>query len=203
VAFRIDCRGSGDSAGEFADTTTSRQLSDTLLALELLAALDGVDAGRLGGVGLSMGGSVMSTVAGCHDRLRSLVLWSAASSDPTDIVDRYLSEYAGRPNAPEPYIAWGGVVLNEAFFTDIQAWQGRHIETMLRYGGPVLILHGEADEMVSVEHAHRFAHHYRTRSGSPRTEFETIPGADHVFNAVAWETRVLDRSVAFLEETLR
>jgi len=82
ASLRIDFMGSGDSEGDYADTTLQVQLADVLAALDYLAARPDVDARKLSIVGWSLGGTVAAIAAGrSPHRLTSVTLWEA-SNDP-------------------------------------------------------------------------------------------------------------------------
>ncbi|MHC4201539.1 MAG: alpha/beta hydrolase, partial [Planctomycetota bacterium] len=58
ASLRFDFAGSGESEGEFVDMSPLTELADARSALEFLARQEGVDPGRLGAYGHSLGGMV-------------------------------------------------------------------------------------------------------------------------------------------------
>ncbi|WP_133512267.1 alpha/beta hydrolase [Candidatus Thiosymbion oneisti] len=79
ASLRIDFRGSGESDGDFADMTFTRQISDTLTAIEYAANLPQIDPERMGLLGRSQGGIIAPSTAVKDDRIDSMVLWVPAS----------------------------------------------------------------------------------------------------------------------------
>ncbi|MEM7445554.1 MAG: alpha/beta fold hydrolase, partial [Pseudomonadota bacterium] len=75
ASLRIDFRGSGDSGGEWEDTTFTGQIADAHAAIELLTEHEAVDGDRIGLVGWSQGGLV-AAVAAQHPSVASTVLWA-------------------------------------------------------------------------------------------------------------------------------
>jgi cephalosporin-C deacetylase-like acetyl esterase len=125
ASLRIDFRGSGDSAGAWADTTFTGQISDTLTALNYLATLPMVDMTRLGLLGFSQGGLVAAEVAAMDQRVRNVVLWSAVANAP-DTYKHILSDEtvaAGLASGGAPVAVttqWGAQFeLKTGFFADL------------------------------------------------------------------------------------
>lgn len=72
ASLRIDYRFNGESEGEFADSTMTAHLEDSLAALDWLARSGRVDPDRLSVMGISMGG-ILSAALGArseHPRLK-------------------------------------------------------------------------------------------------------------------------------------
>ena len=77
LALRFDFRGSGESEGLFQSMTVSREVSDLKAAITWVENLDEVEKGRVGVVGLSLGGVVAILTASQDDRIRAVAAWSA------------------------------------------------------------------------------------------------------------------------------
>ncbi|MDR4508781.1 MAG: alpha/beta fold hydrolase [Candidatus Brocadiaceae bacterium] len=71
--LRFDCRGYGDSQGNFEDTTLETQVSDTIKAIEFLKVQLGLDKVDL--LGLRMGGTIAAMAAGRNSSVEKLILW--------------------------------------------------------------------------------------------------------------------------------
>ena len=79
ASVRFDFGGSGESDGYFINMTLSGEIRDAHNILDYVKKLDGIDPERIGLVGLSMGGSVASALAGERkDEINSLCLWAPA-----------------------------------------------------------------------------------------------------------------------------
>jgi hypothetical protein len=198
-AFRFDFRGSGDSEGDFSEMTISGEISDALKAIDVLTTTAGVDPNRIGALGLSMGGGVAACVCGRDPRIKSAVLWAPLSDDPPDVLQMMLGANAARPNPGADFVDfWGGNTVGPAFFADIP--RIKPSQEIQRFSGPLLIVHGTADETVPATHGRRYYELMRNRNAP--TEIEMIPDADHTFNTKAWEDRVIARSVEWFRKTL-
>ncbi len=73
ASLRFDFRGSGDSDGDFVDTTIKGEVEDLGAALHLVQARG---YSQIGLLGESLGGTV--AVLGCNAQYRALVLWYPA-----------------------------------------------------------------------------------------------------------------------------
>ena len=56
ASLRFDFRGSGESEGEFREMTVETEVSDALKAVDVFCEVPEVDGGRIGVIGLSLGG---------------------------------------------------------------------------------------------------------------------------------------------------
>ncbi len=194
AALRFDFRGSGDSEGSFRDVSIATEVDDTNVGLQFLARQSEVDPNRLGLIGLSVGGLIAAFAAGSNPSVRSLVLWAPVA---------HLGELFQARATPEQahavmnlgYTDHGGLEVGATLIQ--QAMVANPVAELASYGGPVLVAHGTADALVPVEHAHR----YKAALGN-RAELELIEGADHVFSSVAWERRLIERTVGWLREHL-
>jgi hypothetical protein len=74
AVLRCDDRGTGESGGSFEGATTADFATDTLAAMQYLATVEGIDAGRVGLIGHSEGGVVAPMVAGLTDDVDFMVL---------------------------------------------------------------------------------------------------------------------------------
>ena len=162
ASLRFTHRGCGwgqepRADGRLDETTLSGRIADLHAALDFLEST-GVDTGRIGGVGNSFGGMVF---LGARDpRIKVLVLQAS------------------------PYQLPGANSRMPALGPD--AAQYDLLEAIQAYRGPILIIHGEADGTVPLEHAHRL---YQAANEPKRLEM--IPGADHVFSGPGQRDRVL------------
>jgi dipeptidyl aminopeptidase/acylaminoacyl peptidase len=153
ASLRIDFRGSGESGGEFADTTLDGQIKDGLAALDYLAKLSEVDADKMSLVGWSMGGAVGSAVAARTDHdLKAVVLWAPGTNMGTSIAyslgqDAVKKGLAAGANAVEARLPWGAKIsLKGPFFQSLYAIDP--VAEITRYDGPLMVAVGTKDDVV-------------------------------------------------------
>jgi predicted phosphoribosyltransferase/dienelactone hydrolase len=77
ATFLFDFTGHGESEGSQEESTLAQQADDLRAALDVLRAMDDIDARRLGVVGASSGGAAALRFAAGDPRVRALVLRSA------------------------------------------------------------------------------------------------------------------------------
>lgn len=198
AALRFDFRGSGESEGAFRDVSVSTEIDDAADALDVLAADERVDAGRLGVLGLSLGGCVAACLAGRDARVRSVVLWSAVAR-PHAIADEPPRESWGVLVRRHGHLDIGGFDVGLAFIEDLANHDP--VADLAASGATTLIVHGSAD--TSVDAAETDLYFEALSERGTRVEKHIVPDGNHTFGQVKWEREVIDRSVDWLAETLR
>jgi pimeloyl-ACP methyl ester carboxylesterase len=78
AVLRFDCRGCGDSEGDFESTTLSSHVSDIRRATEII--LEKCNIESLGLLGLRFGGALAAAVAAQDPRIDLLVFWAPVVS---------------------------------------------------------------------------------------------------------------------------
>lgn len=142
---------------------------------DLVAVLDAVE-GRLGEVpigllGYSMGGAVSLCVAAGEPRVAA-VCADSAFADPVDL----LFERTGRRLLTPPGLVVAPALALLERRTGARLGDLRPVTAVTRIAPrPLLLIHGEADASVPVEHARRLF----AAAGEPRSLW-TLPGVGHV-----------------------
>jgi dienelactone hydrolase len=218
TAVSFNMSGSGvDAAGRptlperFSRNTYGAELAD------LAAVIDALADGRLGAasptaiglVGHSRGGGIAVLQAARDRRVRALVTW-AAIGDVGRWDSRERQEWRARGHLDVVNTRTGQVIpLSTAVLDEIESAapeldiQGAAASITV----PWLIIHGTADDAVSVEDAIRLAR----ASGRDSTRLVTIPGGNHGFGAGhPWAPpvdapihQVLDATVEWLAASVR
>ena len=181
AVLRFDFAGSGESDGEFGEMTTSREIADAEAALDYLAGLEIIDAGRIGVTGLSLGGCVAAMLSGRRRAdVKALALLAAVGDGP-DTARRLEKWRLELVAAPAEGIDIGGLYLSPDFQPDLASLDPA--TSAGSFPGPVLVIHGDADETVPLTDAHAYRD---ARAGSDHpTRVEIIEGGTHVFESVA------------------
>ena len=177
ASLRIDFRGWGESAGEMVDSTVTGQVEDAAVGYEYLAGQDFVDAGRIGVIGFSLGGSIAIFSAGEHpDWYRSVVLWSTFLG-LHDIFVEELGQENFDTAAAEGQVTidlgWREVTLGAGFFESLDAYDGR--EEFVNYAGAVMAVAGTEDG--SSAYLDWFM---ENAQGELRASY-AVTGADHIY----------------------
>ena len=187
----VDRAGHGESDGDFADTTVSGDVVDSLEVLSMIANSDGVDPTNIHLVGTSLGAVIASIVAAeSEHRIRSLTMWSPAALFVDEIRSGYLQGRSIDVVDDDGNFDFRGLRVGRGFFDDARGFDvyGR----ANGFTGPVRVLHGDCDFIPA-----RYAENYRSVYGAAMS-YTLVPGADHCWESVAARDFVIDESVGFV-----
>lgn len=183
VVLRFDFRGSGDSDGDFEDMTVPGEISDAEEALTFLMGQRWVNREAVGILGLSMGGRVAAILASRDRRVKFVILYSAALSP---LVPRFLSGIEGynplkvtkeKPNSGTTIEVKDGWYLKKPFFETLD--EIVPLNVMDRIKVPILIAHGEKDQVVPLEDSLKGFE--VVRNLNQKNELYVVEGGNHVF----------------------
>lgn len=201
ACLRLDFRGCGDSEGRFEDTTLEGQISDSLLALNYLAGIDGVDPSRMGILGRSMGGSVAVVAARRYGHISSLALWCPVyhAVPWKDEWDRAQSNAIAAKSAAKPTVHFQGHEASAALFQELFKLElERELAAVAHV--PLLHIHSESDSVVRIEHADHYA---RCRKDvKTATRFLRLQESDHEFSAAKERQYTIEETVEWFQKTL-
>ena len=189
ATLRADMYGHGHSDGAFRKHTLFKWMTNALTVIDYARGLDFVTDIYL--CGHSQGGLlVMLAAAMKHDVIKGLIPLSPACMIPEIARSgELLGERFDPDRIPEVLHGWGDLELDGNY---ARVAQTIHVEEAIdRYAGPVLLIHGDADEAVPVEYGMRAAERYAN------ARLVLIPGDDHCYN------RGLERVVAEVQDWLR
>jgi putative redox protein len=190
--LRFDFSGNGQSEGNFSDSLYSKQVEDIKTAASFISA-QGVS--WIGVAGHSMGAVVALLAASQMDEIKAICTLAAKASalqsfhflnqDQIQALQR-----TGRVN----FVSRGRTLeLTEAFFADAAKYDLTTILPSLPQ--PLLVVHGDKDEIIPVENAHRLHQYKRVNC-----ELAIIPEADHMFSQDAHRQEVTQRVAEWFKE---
>jgi len=170
VTLIFNFRGTGRSQGNLDILGWTRDLQ---AALDHLYDLKGIDKTRVCLLGFS-GGAAVSVYVAAHDRRVSLVVTCACPADFAALSQKETpAETIGR-------FRQIGAIRDNDFPPSIEDWQrGFEMVCPVKWVDrisprPLLLVHGDADELIPIEHAHRL---YQ-KAKEPK-ELKIIPGGKH------------------------
>lgn len=179
--FIFDYRGYGQSAGKAR--ARNDLIADTDAAIDALLARSDVDPARIGIFGHSLGGAMALNVMAHREEIGAAVIESAFSSWRDVAADAVA---AGNRPGPIARLAAGVLIRDHR----------RPDEAIARIDRPILIVHGTADRIVPIHHAHVL------HAAAPDAELVEIPGGAH--NTLRETASDLDARVAtFFHEHLQ
>ena len=170
--LRVEMYGHGQSDGEFKDHTLYKWVTNALSVVAYAKQLEFVTDLYLSGH--SQGGLLTMLIGGmCCDDFKSIIPLSPAWMIPE--ISR-AGNVLGIPYDPDHIpesITNGDVVLSGDY---IRVAQTIHVEDEIsRYQGPVLIIHGDADDVVPFSYAEKAVELYNN------AKLISIHGDDHCF----------------------
>lgn len=191
--FTYDMRSRGGSGGD-AITMGALEQDDLISVVDYLVTRPDVDQGRIGALGISLGGATTLLAAARDPRIRAVVD-DCGFTDITSVTDTAFEHFIGLPAFPFSPIT-----------VEISEWRlgrsvsdVRPIDVVGRISPrPLLIIHGSADQEVPATHSERIY----AAAGNPK-ELWLVPGAGHGMDA--WETATAEyeqRVIAFFRRAL-
>lgn len=156
--FLFDYRGYGQSEG--SPRRRDDLIADTDAALDTLLARTDVDPARLGLFGHSLGGGIGLNVMAERPEIRAAVIESSFSSWRDVAADAVAFGERAGPIAR----TLAAILIRD---------HRRPDEAIARIDRPILIIHGDADDIVPIHHAEALA------EAGPNVESLLIPYGDH------------------------
>ncbi|MEJ2745900.1 MAG: alpha/beta hydrolase [bacterium] len=174
LALRFDFRCCGESEGLFEELTIEGKISDALEALRFVRSRNEAQSDRIGLLGYSLGGAIAASVAGESEAgVRCLVLWAAVADSKLVFEAKAIPEIV-RDFGERTIHDYRGNALSQKFLDGLLAF--KPLDSVRSYGGPVLIMHGDADNSVSPDNALLYE---EVLSGRGPVELNMVRGAGH------------------------
>jgi len=168
--FRGGTVGGNLSDGDTVGMSVMTEESDLEAVLTAAASWDFVDQEKIFLLGGSQGG-VAAALAGCRmpERVAGMILLYPAFNLPFDVH----KQFASREDIPEEYDLYGSVHVGRNYAEDI--WDLDLFRELSGYGGPVLLLHGDQDQISDLSLVEKAA------EVLPQGELHVLQGAGHGF----------------------
>ena len=189
ITLRFDFAYVGESSEKFADITYSGEVEDLRAACSFMRDRY---AGKIGVLGSSMGGTVALLYAAEEPDIAALVA-IAAPVHPEAFPRRILNPEQLQRWRERGFTFYNGQRLNLALLEDLEKIDV--LQAARKVVCPVLIIHGEADEVVPVEEAHEL-----NACLSGRKKLTIMKGADHRLSDPVKMQQALTEAVDWLTE---
>ena len=173
ATLRFDFDGCGQSDGQFENMNVLGELLDGMKIIDY--ARKTIKAQHIYLVGHSQGGVVASMLAAYyHDLIEKVVLLAPAATLKSDALQGICQGTTYDPMHIPPVVTVQGRKVGGDYFRTAQFLP--IYETAQHFMGPVLLIHGDADQVVSPEATRKY------HVILPQSELHLIPGEDHMFN---------------------
>ena len=193
ASLRVDMYGHGSSGGEFRNHTLFKWITNALTVIDYARSLDFVSDLFL--LGHSQGGlTVILAGALKRDDIRGIIPMSPAIVIPECARNGNVLGVAFDPDqVPEEIHSPDGWILGGNY---IRVAQMIHVEDAIdRYSGPVLLVHGDADETIQLQCSVEAVERYRN------AVLKVIQGDTHCYDHHLEEAVGVVRT--WMEEQLR
>lgn len=189
ASVRFDFIGNGESEEDYINYNFSSAVSDTNAAAEYIAGLAEVDAGRIGVMGWSQGGTIALLAAGRNPFFRSVVTWAGAPNlqsigTPENYETAKKNGYYELTFDWRPPLKLGLQWFEEVYNTDV-------LEVFSHSEAPVLAINGAMDNVVDPANAKLIV----AVSENPASRVLLIEGADHTFNIFTGDMTAFDKLI--------
>lgn len=198
ASLRFDFRGSGNSAGSFAEVTISSEVADARAALRWLRRQPGIDPARTAVVGMSLGGLVAAHLLAGDRSLRAGVLWNPVAF-PRERRDTWMTLDHLRQLRRHGVIDWGGWPVGRALYRELGAC--RPIRQLVRATCPVRIIQAGDDQTTPPAGAQAYAE--AMQKAGRLCDLKLIEGADHIFSSLRWTETALQLTEEWLGRHLQ
>ncbi|MCH4058096.1 MAG: lysophospholipase [Lactobacillaceae bacterium] len=191
ATLRFDFNGQGRSEGDFDQMTVLNEIADAQAALSY--ALKTWQPKTVSLLGHSQGGVVASMLAGYYaDLIDRLVLMAPAATLKDDaLAGKTRGLIYDSHHIPDQLPIWSGLDLGGFYLRTAQTLP--IYEVAQRFEGPVCLIHGIGDVIVSKQASERYHDVYAD------SELHLLPDADHRFSGSARQQAV-ELAINFLRK---
>jgi pimeloyl-ACP methyl ester carboxylesterase len=190
AVLRFDFYGSGDSEGDFADTTLTHNIANLL---DAMAYMKQQDCTRLAVVGVSLGAATAILTLARHPAA-AFVGWSTVP-DLRKLFEARAPEPVRSNQALEGY-EHDGWYLKRQFWED--ALKYNVMRSFRKLTMPKLLVQGDKDDPLFVEGFYALQ-----VKAVPPADFYMIPGAGHMYETVRYRQRLIATTTRWLRRILR
>lgn len=171
AAYTFDFIGGGGnkSDGSISEMSVLTEVSDLDAVIEAVSNWNFVEDSKIVLLGSSQGGIVSAISAAENTETVDGLILAYPAFNVTDTIRTYIEDYSAIPDSYD----FGWISLGRIYATDM--WDYDVYEVIGNYNKPVLIMHGDSDELVPVEYSKKATDIYENAT------FYIVEGAGHGF----------------------
>ncbi len=193
ASLRFDFMGSGESDGCFSDMTVFTELDDANAILDFAKQLPSIDPDRIFLMGMSLGGAVAGMTAALRrEEVRALILWAPGAVIPDACRAGRILDATFDPGHLPEIIDLLGLPLGSGFVTT--GFTLNIYEKTEAYDRPALILHGDADDIVSISYSETYQRKLKNCKLIP------VEGAGHSLDSIDVRERFMSETIRFVSD---
>lgn len=195
AVLRFDFSGCGDSTGSYKDVTLTKQIDETIKAIDFVTKQSNIDKTQIILLGHSLGGAIAAMVASIDRRINKLILLSPVANPFDDIV-KIVGPDSYYRCLQDGVVNYQGFEVSREFFSSLSPINP--LESIHLVTGEVLIIHGDGDIETPLENAFLYQNVFKQRlKGS--CIVKVIRGADHTYSSPLYEKEAFVQILHWLE----
>jgi len=192
MALRFDFSGNGQSEGDFAESTYSKQISEMQTAAALLSQKG---AFWIGLAGHSLGAAIALLTAARQQTVKAVCVLAGRLSGLNAM--HFLSQNQRRELQQTGSVLFSSrgraLQLSNDFFADAEKYNLPEVAASMQM--PLLVVHGENDEIIPIQEA------YQAQALNPENiKLAVIPKADHMFSRIEHRQQVSELVVKWFKD---
>jgi len=192
ASLRFDFSGNGQSEGDFSHTSYSRHIAEMKQAVNFLSE-KGFSCFAAGGHSMGAAIAVLAAERMAAESLNIKAVCALAGRLGTGKLSQIFTRDQMeelRQTGRVSFVSRGRKLeLREDFFTDMQKYD--LAETVANLKIPLMVIHGDKDEVISVENA------LDAKKHNPCAELEIVRDADHMFLNPGHRAEIAERAAAW------
>ena len=194
LALRFDFSGNGQSEGEFSKSTYSKQIAEMM---DAAGVIFGKGVRRLGLAGHSMGAVIAVLTAARIETVKAVCTLAGRLTGLN--ASNFFSRHQIKELEDTGKVAFTSrgrsLQLSTEFFADAKQYDLAGTVESLKT--PVMVVHGDADEIIPVKDA------YLAKTLNPEyMDLTVISGADHMFSNTVHRSQIVKLVVKWFKEHL-
>jgi len=195
VSLRFDFSGHSDSEGEAENFTIKQGIKDLEAGFKFLSRLSFVDKRRIGLLGHSLAGVIVSLFATNHPEIKTMVFWAPALNQKKLFKKWYTPDQIKKMQK-QGYLDLEDFRIGIKYFDEAKNRDFTDETTKLKI--PILIIHGIKDDVVPVNESRRLF----KLLNYPK-KLLIIKGGDHTLERYDIKQKVVKATVNWLLKYLK